>query len=68
MTGPEHYREAERLMDLAETVINQGGDAGKLLPAAQIHAILALTAATALPPGPPDSASRSYWTKAVHSL
>ncbi|MFD3531959.1 hypothetical protein [Streptomyces sp. NPDC058664] len=34
----------------------------------QAHATLALAAATAMPPGPPDSASRSYWAKAVYSL
>jgi len=52
MTGPEHYREAERL--LAELIsINPGG--GEMhrasevaLAAAQVHATLALSAATAL--------------------
>ena len=52
MTGPDHYREAERL--IAELVsINPGG--GEMhrasevaLAAAQVHATLALAAASAL--------------------
>lgn len=49
MTGPEHYREAERL--LAESAVN--GSEGtyfvrpESLAAAQVHATLALAAATA---------------------
>lgn len=46
-SGPEHYAEAERLLDKA-----QGEDAGNhleryFLSAAQVHATLALAAATA---------------------
>jgi hypothetical protein len=48
MTGPEHYREAERLLALGETISEHGGDLGQLLPAAQVHATLALAAATAM--------------------
>ncbi len=45
MTGPEHYREAERLLEEAhESEIFQY----KRLHEAQIHATLALAAATAL--------------------
>lgn len=40
MTGPEHYAEAERLL------CSQVGDPVALLAAAQVHATLALTAAT----------------------
>jgi len=43
MTEPEHYRKAEELLEDAET-------SGAMWPAerAQVHAILALAAATAL--------------------
>lgn len=46
MTGPEHYREAERLLTVG------AGDRGSTLDticttAAQVHATLALAAATA---------------------
>ena len=54
MTGPEHYREAERLLNAADrswetevnynTVIEWDADT---LAAAQVHATLALAAATA---------------------
>ena len=45
MTGPEHYREAERLVNLAQNseVFQQSATA-----LAQVHATLALAAATAL--------------------
>ncbi|MGW5477619.1 hypothetical protein [Streptomyces sp. NPDC004008] len=52
MTGPEHYREAERLLQLAHR--NTYGDANNpaagaaLAAEAQAHATLALTAATAM--------------------
>jgi len=39
MTGPEHYAEAERLLDLADEMA---------VSDAQVHATLALAAATAL--------------------
>lgn len=46
MTGPEHYREAERLI---KVVSDHPGAAGPepVLAAAQAHATLALAAATA---------------------
>jgi hypothetical protein len=52
MTGPEHYRAAEEL--LAEITNDDGtvgfGDGGEAFAAAaQVHATLALAAATALP-------------------
>lgn len=58
MTGPEHYRQAERTLFLAddlarpqsreaETVFNAARSA--LLAEAQVHATLALAAATAYP-------------------
>ncbi|MFI8104744.1 hypothetical protein [Streptomyces sp. NPDC086023] len=48
MTGPEHYREAEQLLALDEHLRENGGDPGDILHAAQVHATLALTAATAM--------------------
>ena len=52
MTGPEHYREAERLAGMAHHwTYGDGADpvAGAALAAeAQVHATLALTAATAM--------------------
>ncbi|XMN09356.1 hypothetical protein ACK8N7_26600 [Streptomyces griseobrunneus] len=52
MTGPEHYREAERLADRAHHfTYGDGADpvTGAALAAeAQVHATLALTAATAM--------------------
>lgn len=52
MTGPEHYRQAEKLADQANRyTYGDGGDpvTGAALAAeAQVHATLALAAATAL--------------------
>ena len=44
MTGPEHYRQAEAL--LAEAEHGPSVDTRLALAAAQVHATLALTAAT----------------------
>ena len=60
MTGPEHYREAERLLDGLSRGIERAqqiGSSGASMAAAldnvvaqaQVHATLALAAATALP-------------------
>ncbi|MCP3817794.1 phiSA1p31-related protein [Streptomyces sp. A3M-1-3] len=51
MTGPEHYREAERLVTGSKTrhgalIVEEG--TAEVLAAAQVHATLALTAATAM--------------------
>ena len=48
MNGPEHYREAERILDHAEEHAEKHGDAWYLsaIGAAQVHATLALVAAT----------------------
>ena len=43
MTGPEHYRKAEELLEAAES-----SGAEWSVKKAQVHAILALAAATAL--------------------
>lgn len=52
MNGPDHYREAERLIArLTGIVLNNDGsspEATFMLAEAQVHATLALAAATAL--------------------
>ena len=58
MTGPDHYAEAERLLALAGRH-SKGATFGQewmpTLSAAQIHATLALAAATAVGTAGPDS-------------
>ena len=44
MNGPDHYREAQRLMDRAEICAPE--QASQHLAEAQVHATLALAAAT----------------------
>lgn len=55
MTGPEHYREAERLIELARIARHSDLYGGSIAPQdamiladAQVHATLASAAATAL--------------------
>ncbi|MFF7829771.1 hypothetical protein ACFZCM_31600 [Streptomyces rochei] len=53
MTGPEHYREAERLLSVATssdqtTYEGENPEADRTIAEAQVHATLALAAATAL--------------------
>jgi hypothetical protein len=52
MTGPEHFKEAERLIEAAGEVPSNHGDTNPgalvLLAEAQVHATLALAAATAI--------------------
>jgi hypothetical protein len=63
MTGPEHYREAERII----TAVSAGEldasvlDRDQLLIAAQVHALLASAAATAVSSSPDGRA----WADAV---
>ncbi|WP_406144926.1 hypothetical protein [Streptomyces anulatus] len=64
MTGPEHYREAEAHLATAAKNFLAGDDASSALAAAQVHAALALAAATALPPGV-NSPARSAWVSAA---
>ena len=45
MTGPEHYKEAEKLLRASEDV-ELGGHAEWLVATAQVHATLAAAAAT----------------------
>lgn len=49
-TGPEHYRIAEGLADMAVNLADDGEheEADMAIAAAQVHATLALAAATAL--------------------
>jgi hypothetical protein len=61
-TGPEHYKEAERLLEealKAEAQLRNGGGVAALpsglREAAQVHATLALAAATGLADYVPDS-------------
>ena len=65
MTGPEHYLEAERLLDVAKTAV--GEQRMGCLLAGQIHAALAQAAATALndnEPGMPVD-DLNQWRDAV---
>ncbi len=57
MTGPGHYREAERQAEVGAELADEGrqGDAQLRLRLAAVHATLALAAATAYP------AVRDYW-------
>jgi len=51
MTGPDHYRKAEELAEKANEYLGQGEgqhSAAVWAAVAQVHAILALAAATAL--------------------
>ncbi|MFZ4264471.1 hypothetical protein [Streptomyces arboris] len=67
MTGPEHYREAERLIETAADILRPHDEgpceADRVLAAAQVHATLALAAATALndaEDGMPQSAYQEW--------
>ena len=68
MTGPEHYREAEKHLASAAQNFLRGDDAASALAAAQVYATLALAAATALPPGGSGTGSRNEWVRAVIDL
>lgn len=61
MTGPEHYREAEEVLHHAENADSDANpaDVQLLLQFAQVHATLALAAATAADVA--DESSRSQW-------
>ncbi|MGW0012429.1 hypothetical protein [Streptomyces tendae] len=48
MTGPEHYTRAEQLLREVRDGHAEGTDVAAILAAAQVHATLAQTAATAL--------------------
>jgi hypothetical protein len=63
MTGPEHFREAERLIAQANSIMDGfPSDAyAQTLAEAQVHATLALAAATALPGEHPGDWQREIW-------
>ena len=67
MTGPEHYREAERLIRLADRIAEVDGDDSRTLAGAQVHATLALAAATAFPVDALHAPFRADWVKAVNA-
>ncbi|MFE1849925.1 hypothetical protein [Streptomyces sp. NPDC059489] len=48
MTGPEHYTRAEQLLREVRDGHQEGSDVAAILTAAQVHATLALAAATAM--------------------
>jgi hypothetical protein len=48
MNGPEHYTRAEQLLRETRDGHQEGTDVAAILTAAQVHAILALAAATAM--------------------
>lgn len=72
MNGPKHYREAEALLWQAESLNARNAEAraemAALVSAAQVHATLAVAAATALTPGGLASASTREWVRAVNEL
>lgn len=49
MTGPEHYKAAERLLAESDNFLPEDQQGCVYLAAAQVHATLALAAATAMP-------------------
>lgn len=55
MDGPQHYREAERLI---QAVTTDPATASVLIAQAQVHALLALAAATAI--GTTGTESRAW--------
>jgi len=69
MTGPEHYREAERLLAVADVYDEDGAwaTAKARRAEAQVHATLALAAATALiaPQGAGRSIDVQQWINAA---
>lgn len=60
MTGPEHYRRAERLLEQAYTEDCDSPYHRHLLSTAHVHATLALVAACASPCPGPSSSSRHH--------
>jgi hypothetical protein len=73
MTGPEHYREAERLLatayeDNLTTYEGENPAAARNIAEAQVHATLALAAATALPATRPGSATQMALVRTVHGM
>jgi hypothetical protein len=62
MTGPEHYKRAERLLGYAEALAAEARGSAEdvsLLAEAQVYATLALAAATAVQPATYKGAGRA---------
>jgi hypothetical protein len=68
VNGPEHYREAERLLKSAAQNFLRDGTPGSALAAAQVHATLALAAATAREATKGGSAHAMEWVRAFHGM
>lgn len=68
MTGPEHFRAAERCLEVVARCQASGTDpegCRELIAEATARALLALTAATvAAAHMPPESATQVAWTRA----
>lgn len=71
-TGPEHYREAERLLVAAGIPLRSGEPRIDRIAAARVHATLALAAATALGRlgeyGLPYKDDRKAWVAAASEV
>lgn len=66
MTGTEHYREAERLIEAAgNSDFITGPEVSVMLAAAQVHATLALAGVTAVAIGPADTRAAIEWAKTI---
>lgn len=65
MTGPEHYREAERRLTMAWEEDSTQKRSMQLVAEAQVHATLALAAATAHGTVPTTEADRRSWHLAI---
>jgi hypothetical protein len=66
MNGADHYREAERLIQAANNRYSDDPDRALDVAQAQVHATLALAAATALPPAAyPGSQRWRDWVDTV---
>jgi hypothetical protein len=60
VTGREHYQKAEALLDVSQRAERGSGQEVGLLAEAQVHATLALAAATSLGTGAPYGASARF--------
>jgi hypothetical protein len=76
MTGPEHYRKAETALSILDVERDpeewdaaiRSGDLMVAMTAAQVHATLALAAATALTIGVDDSPIIREWAETAGSV
>jgi hypothetical protein len=67
MTGPEHYAEAERLLALAPSMLESPWREQVTITAAQVHATLALAAATAQPDAEYSYTEKNWYDVVVSS-